>query len=99
MQKDKLLSIDDEERLRKLLARILQLEGYEVSVASTGKEGLKKLQQEAIPVVISDVKLPDINGIELILANKSKLASYRNYCANGIRYHKRRRKSNQIGCV
>ena len=65
MQKDKLLIIDDEERLRNLLARILQLEGYEVLVAATGKEGLKKLQQEAIPVVISDVKLPDINGIEL----------------------------------
>ena len=65
MQKDKLLIIDDEERLRNLLARILQLEGYEVLVASTGKEGLKKLQHEAIPVVISDVKLPDINGIEL----------------------------------
>jgi two-component system NtrC family response regulator len=65
MQKDKLLIIDDEERLRNLLARILQLEGYEVLVASTGKEGMKKLQQESIPVVISDVKLPDINGIEL----------------------------------
>jgi two-component system NtrC family response regulator len=65
MQKDKLLIIDDEERLRNLLARILQLEGYEVLVASNGKDGLKKLQHEAIPVVISDVKLPDINGIEL----------------------------------
>jgi two-component system NtrC family response regulator len=65
MQKDKLLIIDDEERLRNLLARILQLEGYDVLVASTGKEGIKKLQQDVIPVVISDVKLPDINGIEL----------------------------------
>ena len=65
MQKGKLLIIDDEERLRNLLARILQLEGYEVIVASTGKEGLKKLQQDAIAVVISDVKLPDANGIEL----------------------------------
>ncbi len=65
MQKSRLLIIDDEERLRNLLARILQLEGYEVLVAANGKEGLKKLQQETIPVVISDVKLPDINGIEL----------------------------------
>ena len=65
MQKEKLLIIDDEERLRSLLARILQLEGYDVLVASNGKEGLKKLQHEIIPVVISDVKLPDINGIEL----------------------------------
>ncbi|MDB5131178.1 MAG: Transcriptional regulatory protein ZraR [Mucilaginibacter sp.] len=65
MQKDKLLIIDDEERLRSLLARILELEGYDVLVASTGKEGLKKLQHESIAVVISDVKLPDVNGIEL----------------------------------
>lgn len=65
MQKDKLLIIDDEERLRSLLARILQLEGYDVLVASNGKEAIRKLQQEIIPVVISDVKLPDVNGIEL----------------------------------
>ncbi len=65
MQKGKLLIIDDEERLRNLMARILQLEGYEVSTASTGREGLKKLQQDPVNVVLSDVKLPDINGIEL----------------------------------
>lgn len=65
MQKGKLLIIDDEERLRKLLSRIMQLEGYEVYEAGTGKEGLKKLEQEAIMVVISDVKLPDTNGIDL----------------------------------
>ncbi|MGZ3946436.1 MAG: sigma-54-dependent transcriptional regulator [Mucilaginibacter sp.] len=65
MQQGKLLIIDDEERLRNLMARILQLEGYEVATASTGREGLKKLQQEAVNVVLSDVKLPDINGIEL----------------------------------
>jgi len=71
MQKEKLLIIDDEERLRNLLARILQLEGYDVLVASTGKDGLKKLQQDNIPVVISDVKLPDYNGIDLTLQIKS----------------------------
>jgi len=65
MQQGKLLIIDDEERLRNLMARILQLEGYEVATASTGREGLKKLQSEAVNVVLSDVKLPDINGIEL----------------------------------
>ncbi|MDB5150233.1 MAG: response regulator, partial [Mucilaginibacter sp.] len=65
MQKGKLLIIDDEERLRNLLARILQLEGHEVITAGTGKEGLKKLQQDTIHVVLSDVKLPDIDGITL----------------------------------
>jgi two-component system NtrC family response regulator len=65
MQQGKLLIIDDEERLRNLMARILQLEGYEVITAATGREGLKKLQHEQVQVVLSDVKLPDINGIEL----------------------------------
>jgi two-component system NtrC family response regulator len=63
--KGKLLVIDDEERLRKLLARILQLEDYEVLEASSAKDGLRKLEHEVVDVVISDVKLPDINGIEL----------------------------------
>jgi len=63
--KGKLLIIDDEERLRKLLTRILQLEDYEVTEAATAKEGLRKLENETIDVVISDVKLPDLNGIEL----------------------------------
>ncbi len=65
MQKGKLLIIDDEERLRKLLSRIMQLEGYEVFEAGTAKEGFKKLEQDTIEVIISDVKLPDSNGIEL----------------------------------
>jgi len=65
MQKGRLLIIDDEERLRSLLARILQLEGYDVTTAANGKEGLRKLQHEPFPVVLSDVKLPDSNGIEL----------------------------------
>ncbi|RYY25936.1 MAG: sigma-54-dependent Fis family transcriptional regulator [Sphingobacteriaceae bacterium] len=65
MQNARLLIIDDEERLRKLLLRILQLEGYEVFEAATAKEGLKRLENQVIEVVISDVKLPDSNGIEL----------------------------------
>jgi DNA-binding NtrC family response regulator len=63
--KGKLLIIDDEDRLRKLLARILQLEGYDLLEAATAKEGLRHLESATVDVVICDVKLPDINGIEL----------------------------------
>jgi DNA-binding NtrC family response regulator len=63
--KGRLLIIDDEERLRQLLARILQIEGYEILQAGTAKEGLRQLDNEVVDVVISDVKLPDINGVEL----------------------------------
>lgn len=71
MQKGRLLIIDDEERLRNLLARILQLEGYDVITAANGKEGLRKLQHDSIQVVVSDVKLPDINGIDLTMQVKT----------------------------
>ncbi|QJW92283.1 response regulator [Spirosoma taeanense] len=59
-----LLIIDEEARLRQLLARILQLEGYNVLEAENARLDLKLLEREAVHVVISDVKLPDRNGIE-----------------------------------
>lgn len=58
-----LLLIDDETRLRQLLARMLQLEGYAVLEAETGRAGLKVLEREAVHVVLCDVKLPDGSGI------------------------------------
>jgi two-component system NtrC family response regulator len=65
------LIIDDEDKLRSLLTRIIGLEGYSVIEASTIKEGLKKLEKEPIDVVITDVKLPDGNGVELTQKIKS----------------------------
>lgn len=59
------LIIDDEENLRKLLSRVVELEGYTVIQAATVKDGLKVLAKESIQVVISDVKLPDGNGVDL----------------------------------
>lgn len=68
------LIIDDEKKLSSLLSRIIGLEGYEVLQASSAKEGLKLLGQKEVDVVISDVKLPDVNGIELIKLLKQKKA-------------------------
>ncbi|MBF0650100.1 sigma-54-dependent Fis family transcriptional regulator [Dysgonomonas sp. GY75] len=62
----KILLIDDEEKLRKLMARIIELEKIEVSQAETGAAGLKLLEKQYFDVVICDVKLPDANGVELI---------------------------------
>ena len=66
MSQGSILLIDDEEKLRKLLMRILELEGYRVVEAGDGKTGLRVLQREEIQIVISDVRLPDINGIDLV---------------------------------
>jgi two-component system NtrC family response regulator len=60
------LIIDDEENLRKLLARVVELEGYTVYQAASIKEGIRILDKESISIVVSDVKLPDGNGVELV---------------------------------
>jgi two-component system NtrC family response regulator len=61
-----ILIIDDEEKLRHLLARIIKSEGFDVFEASDLKSGFKKLETLDIDVVLSDVKLPDGNGVDFL---------------------------------
>lgn len=62
----KILLIDDEEKLRKLMARIIELEKIEVYQVEDASAGLKLLEKHDFDVIICDVKLPDANGVELI---------------------------------
>ncbi len=62
----KILIIDDEEKLRGLLARIIKAENFDVLEAGDLKSGLKKLEQNAIDVVLCDVKLPDGSGVNFV---------------------------------
>lgn len=68
----KILIIDDEEKIRTLLARIIGLEGYGVFQAADAKTAWIILQREAIDVVLCDVKLPDAFGVELASQIKSR---------------------------
>jgi two-component system NtrC family response regulator len=61
-----ILIIDDEEKLRHLLARIIKSEGFEVFEAPDLKSGFKKLEQNDMDVVLCDVKLPDGNGVDFL---------------------------------
>ncbi|WP_144281735.1 sigma-54-dependent transcriptional regulator [Chryseobacterium echinoideorum] len=61
---NKILIIDDEEKIRTLLSRIISLEGFEVFQASDLKNAGKRLEVSEIDVIISDVKLPDGSGVE-----------------------------------
>lgn len=56
------LLLDDEEKLRQLLARIISLEGFEVIQAGDCRTGMKKLEQHTIDILVCDVKLPDGSG-------------------------------------
>lgn len=67
-----ILIIDDEEKIRSLLSRIISLEGFEVYEASNLKSGLKRLEISDIDIVICDVKLPDGNGVEFSKIIKDK---------------------------
>ncbi len=68
----KVLIIDDEEKLRNLLSKIISFEGFDVFQASTIKSGLQRLQLDDIDVVICDVKLPDGSGVEAVKVIKEK---------------------------
>lgn len=63
---DKLLIIDDEPVIRKLLSRIMELEGYEVYQAPDCNSAIKELELRKPHIVLCDVFLPDGNGIEFI---------------------------------
>ncbi|MCU7505276.1 MAG: sigma-54-dependent Fis family transcriptional regulator [Ignavibacteria bacterium] len=66
MNKANILIIDDEEPLRGLIRQMLELEGYKVIESGFAAEGMLLLSREDIQCVVSDVRLPDANGIDLI---------------------------------
>lgn len=71
----RILIIDDEEKIRTLLAKIISLEGFEVLQSGDIKGGLKKLETSDIDVVLCDVKLPDGSGVETTKIIKEKYPS------------------------
>ncbi|HEY8398852.1 MAG TPA: response regulator, partial [Flavihumibacter sp.] len=61
-----ILIIDDERAIRKTLGEILSYEGYKVDEASDGEEGLKKFKEKTYDVVLCDIKMPKLDGIEFL---------------------------------
>ncbi len=70
-----ILLIDDEEQLRKLLGRIIRLEGFTVSEAGSFAVARKLLQKETPDIILCDVKLPDGNGVEMVKELKAQYPS------------------------
>ncbi|MBK8785124.1 MAG: sigma-54-dependent Fis family transcriptional regulator [Chitinophagaceae bacterium] len=71
----KILIIDDEEKLRSLLTRIIKLEGFTVTEAGSLKAGTKLLEKETFDIILCDVKLPDGNGVDFVKEIKPKYPS------------------------
>ena len=71
----KLLIIDDERGIRNTLKEILADEGHTVDVAEDGKQGLEMAQQTAYDLIYSDIKMPGMDGMEVLAALKEPTPS------------------------
>lgn len=61
-----ILIIDDERAIRKTLSEILSFEGYKIEEASDGEDGLRKFKDKTYDVVLCDIKMPKLDGIEFL---------------------------------
>ena len=65
-----ILVVDDELMMRKLVEKILSRDVFQVALASDGREALSLLAERKFDIVISDIKMPEMNGFELLQAIK-----------------------------
>jgi DNA-binding NtrC family response regulator len=73
MTKAKILIVDDNENILDALKEILEQKGFEIAVAKNGNEGLMRIEQLKPDLVITDIIMPDMEGIEFISTiNKKK---------------------------
>ncbi|KKL72097.1 hypothetical protein LCGC14_2088310, partial [marine sediment metagenome] len=70
--KERILIIDDDEDIRYSISLFLNKHNFKIEVAKDGKEGLEKISEKFYNLVLLDIKLPDIDGIELIIPIKEK---------------------------
>jgi two-component system response regulator PilR (NtrC family) len=68
-----LLIVDDELGMRQFLTHLFQREGHVVRVAGSGTEALAQIQQQAPDLIVSDVRMPDMSGVDLLRAAKEQL--------------------------
>jgi PAS domain S-box-containing protein len=72
MEKTRILIIDDDANLRKTLADILKIKGYEILAAANGADGLAALQERTVHLALIDLGLPDIPGLEVLARVKAE---------------------------
>ncbi|MEX2245179.1 MAG: ATP-binding protein [Dehalococcoidia bacterium] len=61
----RILVVDDEESIQKLLTGVLEMDGHEVQIAANGREALKRIKDESFDLVITDIKMPVMGGPDL----------------------------------
>lgn len=70
MEKPKIMVVDDEPDICELLTRFLTKRNYEVTSFTSGKKALEHLKTNGVNLILTDMNLPEMSGIELIKATK-----------------------------
>jgi DNA-binding NtrC family response regulator len=68
LDKKRILVIDDDDTVRQSIARVLELDGYEVATAETGAEAVSKAKSSLFNLALIDIRLPDMEGTQLLTA-------------------------------
>ena len=79
----RVLIVDDDENIRKTMQAILEDEGYIVDLAATGSEAIQKTQKAAYNIALLDIRLPDIEGVELLKLIKNNMPKTRKIMITG----------------
>ncbi|MDF7805801.1 response regulator [Pontiellaceae bacterium B12219] len=66
------LIIDDDETIRSVFSRFLKGKGFDVVVAADGRQGLRTLEEQAVDLVITDIMMPETDGLEVVMAIRGK---------------------------
>ena len=72
MSEEKVLIVDDEKEIRELIRDYLNVEGFEVQMANDGKEAIEKFESDNFDIVILDIMLPKIDGMEILKIIRGK---------------------------
>ena len=79
----RILVVDDDENIRKTMKAILEDEGYIVDLAATGSEAIQKTKEKAYNIALLDIRLPDMEGVELLKLIKDTVPHTRKIMVTG----------------
>ena len=95
--KNKILVVDDEEALRTVLSTELEGEGYQVSTAGDGEEAIKILGSQQFHLILLDIKMPNVDGFEVLKFIKQKQPSTKVIMLTGFADLKNAIESKKLG--
>jgi len=75
-RKKRILAIDDDLLVRESMKSLLEKNGFDIKVASSGREALQLLGKETFDLILTDVRMPEINGIETLKAIRAERAKF-----------------------